>query len=384
MNNNPLTQLKALGQSVWLDLISRELLDSGELNRLITDGGISGVTSNPSIFEKAIAQSDDYDASIDTLARDGKTSADIFEALAIEDIQRAADQLRPTFDREAGRDGFVSIEVSPRLARDTEATIAEAQRLWNAVGRPNIFVKVPGTQAGLGAIRRLIGEGINVNITLLFGLSRYFEVAQAYMDGLEMLAARERSLGDVRSVASFFLSRIDTMIDPMLESFIQAGGKQGELAARLHGQASIASARVAYQVYKELFVGTRFRALADLGAQPQHLLWASTGTKNPAYSDVKYVDEIIAPETINTMTMETIEAYRDHGQPAVRILDGISEAYWVLERLKYLGIELSAVTQRLESEGIERFAKDYDKIMEAIERKRAAIAEGSQVERRAA
>lgn len=383
MKINPLTQLKGLGQSVWLDFISHELLDSGELQRLIDENGVSGLTSNPSIFEKAIDQSDDYDGAIETLAREGKNKVEIFETIEVEEIRRAADLLRPVFDREAGRDGFVSIEVSPRLAHDAEATIAEAQRLWDAVARPNIFVKVPGTTAGLAAIRRLIGEGINVNVTLLFGLSRYFEVSQAYIDGLEALAARERSPEDVRSVASFFLSRIDTLIDPMLESFIQGGGKQAELAAKLRGQAGIASARVAYQVYKEVCAGSRFRALASLGAQPQRLLWASTSTKDPNYNDVKYIDAIIAPETINTMTMDTLDAYRDHGQPDVRILDGISEAYWVLERLGHLGIELNSMARRLESEGVDRFARDFDKLLSAIERKRMAVVEGHE-ERRAA
>lgn len=384
MNNNPLLRLKAEGQSVWLDLISRQLLNSGELDRLIKEDGISGVTSNPTIFEKAIAESADYDDTIERLAREGKSAEEIFQALEVEDIQHTADLLKPVFERSDGRDGFASIEVSPRLARDAEATIAEAQRLWDAVDRPNVFVKVPATKAGLAAITRLIASGINVNVTLLFGLSRYYEVAQAYLTGLDLLAERERSLTYISSVASFFLSRIDTLIDPMLDELVAHGGKQGQLAASLRGQAAIASARVAWQVYKEVFSGDRFKALEDLGARPQHLLWASTGTKDPAYSDIKYVDAIVARDTINTMTMETINAYRDHGNPEVRIEEGVSEAYWTLERLGDLGIEIDQVTQQLEDKGIDRFAKDYGKLLDAIEHKRAMAVEGLPLQRKAA
>jgi transaldolase len=373
---NPLLKLKSLGQSIWIDLISRAMLDKGELARLIKEDGVTGVTSNPTIFEKAIDQSADYDASIEALAREGKSSEAIFWTLAVEDIQRAADLLRPIYDQTGGRDGFASIEVSPNLARDAELTSAEAARLWDAVGRPNVFVKVPATREGLEAISRLTAEGINVNVTLLFGLSRYYEVCKAYIDGLEALAAREHSMEQVASVASFFLSRIDTLIDPMLDEFAKAGGKQGELARGLRGKAAIASARVAYQVFKETFGSQHFKWLAGQGARPQRLLWASTSAKDPAFSAVKYIDPIIAAGTVNTMPLETIEAYRQQGQPLVRIEEELSESYWVLERLGDLGIELDVITQRLENEGIARFSRDYDRLIEAIERKRQAALGG--------
>lgn len=381
---NPLKKLQELGQSVWLDFIRRPLLESGEFGRLIHEDGLSGVTSNPTIFEKAIGGSGDYDTTIEALAHQDKSSEQIFQALEVEDIQHAADLLRPVYDRLEGRDGYASIEVSPRLARDTAGTIAEATRLWDATARPNIFVKVPATREGLPAIRQLISEGINVNVTLLFGLSRYYEVAQACLEGQEALAQREHSLERVASVASFFLSRIDVLIDPQLEEFIRDGGKQGDLAGQLRGKAAVASAKVAYQVYKEVFGAPRFRALAERGARPQRLLWASTSTKTPGASDVKYVDSIIAPETINTMPLETLNAYRDHGQPEVRILDGVSESYWVLERLGYLGLEVDILTQQLEDEGIAHFARDYDKLLDAIEKKRQAALEGHPLPQRRA
>jgi transaldolase len=373
MNTNPLLRLERFGQSIWMDFIRRETLSSGELRRLIEEDGLRGMTSNPSIFEKAIAGSHDYDDAIRALTLAGKSIAEIYQALTVEDIQRAADLFRPIYDQTDGGDGFVSLEVSPGLAHDTAGTIAEAQRLWAAVNRPNLMIKVPATQAGLPAIRQLTAEGINVNITLLFGLPRYWEVAKAYIAGLEVRAGQGLPLKQIASVASFFLSRIDVLVDPALEQVIQAGGPRAEVAAALHGQVAIASARVAYQIYKEIFAGRRFSKHARLGARAQRLLWASTSTKNPADSDVKYVEALIGQETINTMPIETLDAYRDHGDPASRLEDGVAEASRVLERLTDVGIDLDAVTQQLEDEGVRKFITAFDNVMSTLREKRAAV-----------
>jgi transaldolase len=375
MKPNPLLQLQQFGQSVWLDLLSRHMLMSGELRQLIEEDGLRGETSNPTIFEKAIDESHDYDDAIRALIGQGKSAAEIYQALTVEDIQRAADLFRPVYDRLDGRDGFVSLEVSPHLADDTEGSVAEARRLWAAVNRPNVFIKIPATRAGLPAISRLLGEGININITLLFGLGRYREVAEAYLAGLEARAAAGQPLERLASVASFFLSRIDVLVDPMLEKMIQAGGPQAETAKALHGQVAISSAKIAYQIYQEMVAGSRFRRLQERGARSQRVLWASTGTKNPAYSDVKYVEPLIGSDTINTLPLETLRAYRDHGQPALRLEEGVEEARRVLERLPELGIDLDAATQHLEREGIEKFNQPYDRLMAALEEKRAAAAD---------
>jgi len=372
MKPNPLIQLQDFGQSVWLDNLSRHLLTSGELRRLIEEDGLRGETSNPAIFEKAIDESHDYDDAVRALAREGKSAAEIYQALTVDDIQRAADLFRPDYDRLDGRDGFVSLEVSPHLADDTAGSIAEARRLWAAVDRPNVFIKIPATRAGLPAISQLIGEGISINITLLFGLGRYSEVAEAYLAGLEARAAQGQPLERVASVASFFLSRIDVLVDPMLEKTIQAGGSRAEVARSLHGQVAIASAKMAYQIYKGIFSSDRFRHLEARGARSQRVLWASTGTKNPAYSDVKYIEPLIGSETVNTMPLETIDAYRDHGQPKARLEEDVAEAGRVLDRLPELGIDLGAVTQQLEREGVDKFNKPYDRLMAALEVKRTA------------
>jgi transaldolase len=373
MNHNPLLDLQALGQSIWIDFIRREMISSGELKRLIEEDGVSGVTSNPSIFEKAIMESDDYDESIRALIIKGKTSAEIYQSLTIKDIQGVADLLLPTYQRTEGRDGFVSLEVSPALAHDTAGTIAEARQLWSLVDRPNAMIKVPATQEGLPAIQQLTGEGINVNITLLFGLPRYRDIVDAYLGGLEMLAAQGKPLQRVASVASFFLSRIDTLIDPLLDKMIKADHPQAPIAARLQGQIAIASAKVAYQMYKEMFSSDRFIKLADKGARTQRLLWASTSTKNPAYSDTKYVEALIGPDTINTVPIETLNAYRDHGHPEQSLDQNISEAYHHLNKLAAVGIDLNAVTQQLEDEGVEKFIAAADRLMAALEEKQAAM-----------
>jgi transaldolase len=371
MKKNPLLALESLGQSVWLDYLGRGAIKSGQLQRLIEQDGVSGVTSNPSIFEKAIADSHDYDAAIHALAQQNRSAPQIYQALTVEDIQTAADLFRPTHDRTNGGDGYVSLEVSPHLARDTQGTIAEARQLWAAVNRPNLFIKVPATREGLPAIRQLISESINVNITLLFGLPRYRDVAEAYLGGLESLAAQRKPLSPA-SVASFFLSRIDVLADPLLERTIAAKGPQAQLATKLHGNIAIASAKVAWQIYQEIFESDRFRKLAGNGARPQRLLWASTSTKNPAYPDLKYVEPLIGRDTINTMPLETLEAYRDHGQPALTLGEGLDEAQATLRQLTALDIDLDRATQQLEDEGVAKFNKAFDLLIETLQRSRQA------------
>jgi transaldolase len=366
MKNNPLLKLESLGQSVWLDDLSRHAIRSGELQQLIEEDGLSGITSNPSTFGNAMADTHDYDDEIRALAREGSAINEIYEALTASDVRMAADLFRPTYDRTAGRDGFVSLEVSPHLANNTQETITEARRLWHSVNRSNLFIKVPATLEGLPAIRQLIGERINVNITLLFGLPRYREVAEAYISGLESLAGESNSLAQVASVASFFLSRIDVLVDERLEKIAQAGGPQAELAANLRGQTAIACAKVAARIYEEIFSSPRFRALAAQGARTQKLLWASTSTKNPAYPDLKYVEPLIGPETINTMPLKTIEAYRDHGQPAERLADNWAHSEAVLAHLAELGIDLAEVTQQLENDGIAKFKHAFNKSMDHL------------------
>ena len=372
MKKNSLRELESLGQSVWLDYLRRNAIDNGELQKLIENDGLSGLTSNPSIFEKAIVESNDYDEAIRTLAQHGKSIDEIYQALTVEDIQRAADLFRPVFDRLEGGDGFVSLEVSPQLAHDTTGTVREARQLWAAVNRPNLFIKVPATKEGLPAIQQLIGEGINVNITLLFGLPRYREVAEAYLVGLETLGAQGRTLAQVSSVASFFLSRIDVLIDPLLEKMKANRDAAVQDVADLQGQAAIASAKAAYQIYREIFTGERYRKLAQKGARSQRLLWASTGTKNPAYSDVKYIEAVIGAETINTMPPETLSAYRDHGKPVLRLEEHTQQAHDALQSLGRMGIDLNALTQELEDQGVMKFNQAFEKLMAALREKRAA------------
>ncbi len=371
MNRSPLLGLESFGQSVWLDYLRRNALDNGEIQELIDQDGVSGLTSNPSIFEKAIAGSHDYDNAIRTMALESKSIEEIYTALTIEDIQHAADLFRPIYDRLEGGDGYVSLEVSPKLAHETVATIIEARKLWAAVNRPNLFIKVPATREGLPAIQQLIGEGINVNITLLFGLPRYREVAEAYQAGLEILASHGKPMTRIASVASFFLSRIDALLDPILERLRLQGGPMAEIAAGLHGQVAIASAKVAYQIYQEIFGSERFQKLSHQGAHPQRLLWASTSTKDPDYSDIKYVETLIGSETINTIPLETLNAYRDHGKPASRLEEGTQEAYRVLEALPQAGLDLDVLTQKLEDEGVTKFSQAFKQLMASLQEKRA-------------
>ncbi len=376
MKNNPLIGLEALGQSIWIDFIRRGTITSGELEHLVLSDGVSGVTSNPSIFDKAIGGSHDYDEDLMIKANEGKTPEQIYEELTVKDIQMTADVLRPVYDRLNGADGFVSLEVSPHLSHDTQRTVIEARSLWAKVNRPNLMIKVPATREGLPAIRQLIGEGINVNITLLFGLPRYREVIEAYISGIEDRVNRGASVEHIASVASFFLSRIDVLVDPKLEKIMQEGGQNADLAKEAHGEIAIASARVAYQIYQEVVASDRFRRLAEKGAQRQRLLWASTSTKNPSYSDVKYIEPLIGPETINTLPLETLDAYRDHGKPEGRLTHEVDKAHEVIDILPTIGIDLDAATQQLEDEGVEKFNKSYDELLNTIREKSGAALKG--------
>jgi transaldolase len=366
MKANPLKTLGTFGQSIWLDYIRRDLITSGQLRRLIEEDGLRGMTSNPSIFEKAIVDSHEYDQDIRTMASQGKGVNAIYETLSQRDVQSAADEFRSVYDKTAGLDGYVSLEVNPHLARDTKGTVAEAQRLWKMLARPNVFIKVPATAEGLSAIQELISEGINVNVTLLFGLPRYRQVADAYLAGLAARTASGKPINHVASVASFFVSRIDGLVDPLLEKIIGQGGDKADLAKTVRGQVAIASAKMAYQLYKEMFGSARFKTLADRGARAQRLLWASTSTKNPDESDVKYVEALIGPDTVNTAPLETLDAYRDHGDPKPRLEQDIAEARLVMERLQKLGINIDLVTQQLEDDGVMKFNKPFDKLLQTL------------------
>lgn len=371
---SPVKTLLDFGQSPWLDFIQRDLLTSGELERMIADWGISGLTSNPVIFEKAIAHSNDYDGDIATLAKEGLSAEEIFEALAVQDVQQAADLLLPVHEASGGADGFASLEVSPHKANDAAETIAEAKHLWTALGRRNVMVKVPGTEEGLAAIRSLLADGINVNVTLLFSVDRYRKVLDAYLEGAEAAATAGHELTTIASVASFFLSRIDTRVDAELDKLAADDSRVSEAAA-LRGEAAIASARLAYAVFEDFVASTRFRRVSEQGARPQRLLWASTGTKDPAYSEIKYVEALIGPETVNTMPLDTLKAYHEHGEPQLRLTDHGDEAADTLLRLKRLGIDLDALTDELLRQGIEKFAAPYDQLIDAIETaRRAALA----------
>ena len=360
---NPLQQLwDDHRQAVWLDFIERDLLTGGGLARLVADDGVRGVTSNPSIFQKAIEGGGPYDAAVSgLLATDPEMSTvDLYEALAIEDIRHAADIMRPVWDESGGSDGHVSLEVSPHLAEDTDGTVAEARRLWQAVDRPNLMIKVPATPAGIPAIEELIAAGINVNATLIFSLGHYEAVAQAFLKGLKKVADPSR----VASVASFFVSRVDTAVDAALE----ADGSDG--ARALRGQAAVANARLAYQRFEELFRGDAFASLAARGAQVQRPLWASTSSKNPDYSDVIYVEELIGPDTVNTLPVATLEAFRDHGKPRTSIQEDVLEAGELFGRLKEFGIHIDAVTEKLQADGVAAFAASFDQLIAALDQAR--------------
>ena len=364
---NPLLQLGEAGQAVWLDFIDRKLLESGGLKRLIAQDGLKGVTSNPSIFEKAMGEGGDYDDRLRAFLAQGQASAvEVYEHLAIGDIQDAADQLRPVHDATGGADGFVSLEVSPHLAMDTEGTVAEARRLWAAVDRPNLMVKVPGTEPGVAAIRALVGEGININVTLLFALKAYLAVAEAHVAGLEAFKAGGGDVGKVAGVASFFVSRIDTQIDKKIDQRVTGGDPDAERLKALRGKVAIANAKVAYQEYLKLIGTPRWKALAAAGARPQRLLWASTGTKDPAYSDVLYVETLIGRDTVNTMPPKTMDAFRDRGRVANTLTEGVAQAERVLAEAERLGLDLEGVTRDLVIDGVKQFSDAFDKLLAAV------------------
>lgn len=360
---NPLLTLETLGQSIWLDYIKRDLMSSGKLKHLIDEDGLRGMTSNPSLFEKAIAESQEYDQDIQQLVREGKDIKAVYEHLTVADVKEAAREFYPLYQQLKGHDGYVSLEVNPHLAHDTKGTIAEAKHLWQQLNCPNVFIKVPATKEGLVAIKELISEGINVNVTLLFGLPRYQEVAEAYLAGIEARLRAGKPVDQVRSVASFFLSRIDVLIDPILEKIASSEAKA------LQGQVAIASAKVAYnQIYNKLFNSEHFKKLATQGAKVQRLLWASTSTKNPAYSDTKYVEALIGPETVNTLPMETLEAYLDHGDPKVTLTQELDKALQVFKDLPKFNIDIDKMTQQLEDEGVQKFNKSYDELIETLKK----------------
>ena len=368
---NPLQQLGTYGQSIWLDYIRRGLITSGELARLVREDGLKGVTSNPAIFEKAIAGSTDYAEALRSLEENRDLGVmTIYERLAIRDIQDAAGVLRPVYDQTKSRDGYVSLEVSPYLARDTEKTIAEARRLWQAVGRENVMIKVPGTPEGVPAIEQLISEGININVTLLFALEAYEQVAEAYLRGLEKLVASGGDPSRVASVASFFISRIDSLVDSLLNTKIKAPAnpQQSRLAAGLLGKVAIANARLTFLRYQEIFRGLRWDALAKKGAQTQRVLWASTSTKNPQYRDVLYVEELIGPDTVDTIPPATMDAFRNHGQPRASLTENVAGARDVMANLEQVGISMKQATDQLLDEGIQLFAEAFDKLLGAVEK----------------
>jgi transaldolase / glucose-6-phosphate isomerase len=370
---NPLKELAKYGQSVWLDYIRRNLLSTGELARLIKEDGLRGVTSNPSIFEKAISGSTDYTQALEELRKSGLDAPAIYERLAVKDIQDAADLLRIVYDQTSRRDGYVSLEVSPYLANKTDETIGEARRLWKELGRENVMIKVPGTAAGIPAVRQLISEGINVNVTLLFAQEVYEKVAEAYISGLEEFSRRGGDLRRMASVASFFISRIDTLIDSQLAARIRAAKTPAEqsLLRSLQGKVAIANGKVTYEKYKQIFSGPRWSELAGRGAHTQRVLWASTSTKNPAYSDVLYVEELIGPDTVDTIPPVTLDAFRDHGHARPTLEQGVEAARETLSKLAQSGISLQAATDQLTEEGVKLFAEAFDKLLEAVGKRSA-------------
>lgn len=369
MNSNPFKQLEAFGQSIWLDSIARSLIEKGTIKQLIIEDGLAGITSNPSIFEKAIGETQDYKQQIEKLTRENKTVNTIYETLSQRDIQDAADLFRDVYEKTEAKDGYVSLEVNPHLAHDTEGTIAEARRLWKALDRPNVLIKVPGTREGLPAITQLIKEGINVNVTLLFSVSRYQEVWEAYVNGLQARVVENKPLHRIASVASFFLSRIDTLIDPLLEKLIQEKDNKANLAKKLHGEVAIASAKIAYQWYKKQIQSDHFKQLMAKGAQVQRLLWASTSTKNPTYSPVKYVEALIGNDTVNTLAMETLEKYRQCGKPGLELEQEVDKAEQTLAELSTLNLSITQLTEQLENEGVNKFIQAFDTLQQALQKK---------------
>jgi transaldolase/glucose-6-phosphate isomerase len=367
---NPLKDLLKFGQSVWLDYIRRDLLTSGELKRLIEEDGLRGMTSNPTIFEKAITGGKLYDDLLNSLkSRTDLDAKGRFEILAIRDIQDAADILRPVYDSSKRRDGYVSLEVSPYLARDTKGSLEEARRLWKAVGRENIMIKIPGTAEGLPAIQQALSEGININITLLFAQEVYVKVAEAYIAGLEQFAKNGGDVSRMASVASFFISRIDSAVDAIIDAKLKASkdAREQELLKSIQGKVAIANGKQTYEKYQEIFGTDRWKALAAKGAQTQRVLWASTSTKNPAYRDVLYVEELIGPDTVDTIPPATLDAFRDHGKPRQSLTEDLASAHKTMEAAPKVGISMKEVTDKLTDDGVRSFSEAFDKLLAAVE-----------------
>jgi len=373
-SGNPLRRLESFGQSVWLDYIRRDLLSSAEFRRLIEEDGLDGMTSNPTIFEKAIAGSNDYHEQLTQLVRAGKSVEEIYEALTTGDIKAAADKLRPIHDRSEGRTGYVSYEVSPLLAHDTAGTVAAAHRYFKLIDRPNLMIKVPSTPAGIPAIEQLISEGHCINVTLMFSLKHYEDVANAYIRGLERRAQAGQPLERVASVASVFVSRVDTLVDKLLDAKLKS--LPDEANAALRGTAAVANAKLIYQRFLQLFRSDRFKALAAKGAHVQRPLWASTGTKDPKYSDIKYVQELIGPDTVNTMPPATMDAFRDHGAPRATVTEGLEEAQQIERRFAALGIDFIEAGETLQKEGVDAFAKSFEDLLAVIRKRREEILAG--------
>jgi transaldolase len=374
---NPLLQLKEYGQSVWYDNIDRAQLISGQFKKLLDEDGVVGVTANPTIFQKSISHGDAYDEQITQLIKEGKSTNEIYEALIITDVQTVADILRPIYDRTNRQDGFVSLEVSPDLAHNTEGTISEVRRFWKLVDRPNLLVKIPATPEGLPAIQQALTEGISINITLIFAIDFYRKVTDAYLSALEERNAEGKDISHIASVASFFVSRVDTLVDQLLEDKIKATSDSAEQQKlkSLEGKAAIANARLVYQDFKRIFNTPRFETLKHSGAHVQRPLWASTSTKNPAYRDVLYAEELIGPNTVDTMPLETIEKFRDHGRVRLSIEDNITQAKAELAALEEVGIHYDQVTQQLLDEGVQKFADSFHELFKGIESKKQTIME---------
>jgi transaldolase len=374
---NPLLQLKTQGQSVWYDTIDRAQLVSGLFKRLLDEDGIVGVTSNPTIFQKSISHGDAYDEQMTELIKQRKSTSEIYEALVIKDITTVADMLRPIYDRTNRQDGFVSLEVSPDLAHDTEESLSEARRFWKLVDRPNLMIKIPATPEGIPAVQQALTEGININITLIFSLDSYREVADAYISALEDRNAEGKDISHIASVASFFVSRVDTLVDQLLEDKIKATSDSAEQQKlkSLEGKAAIANARLVYQEFTRIFHTPRFETLKHSGAYVQRPLWASTSTKNPAYRDVLYAEELIGPDTVDTMPLETIENFRDHGRVSRTVENDIQQAKEVFAALEKVGIHYDQVTKQLQDEGVRKFADSFHELFQGIESKKQVIQE---------
>lgn len=371
---NPLLQLQEQGQSVWYDNIDRSQLASGQFKKMLEEDGILGVTANPTIFEKSISAGHAYDEQMQQLISEGKSTNEIYEALVIKDIQTVADLLRPVYDRTGGKDGYVSLEVSPDLAHDAQGTISEARRFWKMVNRPNLMIKIPATPECIESVYQALYEGINVNITLIFSIQSYREVVDAYLRALEARNGEGKDISHIASVASFFVSRVDTLVDKLIEDKIKANGDQN--LKGLEGKAAIANARLVYQDFKKLFGSPRFESLKHAGAHTQRPLWASTSTKNPAYRDVLYAEELIGPDTVDTMPLETIQKFGDHGKVRYSIEDDLEGAKKTLDTLEQNGIHYDQVTKQLQDEGVQKFADSFHQLFKGIENKKQAIKEG--------